>query len=243
MQRTFYFGKIPYAGDRRNNEADVTIEYVYRNGKKCFSASGNIWNRSHTNTLMSGQCIGEIAKFVNTPTFNEILRLWRLYHLNDMHPECDHQAALSWPSKAKQRILVNVYTKKAQTLRDTHKLREDIVETARCGNPVSLTDEQRLLLSLESTIVTNAFTLPENIAPYYYLKVSELRTAGSVTQAEHPNGLLCKPCPVCGYKYGSGFNYIEIPEHDDALIIRLIRTGKLEPDGQDGLMLLESGED
>lgn len=29
---------------------------------------------------------------------------------------------------------------------------------------------------------------------------------------EHPKGLLCKPCPTCGYKHGSAWNYRPIPE-------------------------------
>jgi hypothetical protein len=30
---------------------------------------------------------------------------------------------------------------------------------------------------------------------------------------EHHEGLLCKPCPVCGYKYGSEWRKRSVPEH------------------------------
>lgn len=33
-------------------------------------------------------------------------------------------------------------------------------------------------------------------------------------EEEHPRGLLCKPCPVCGYKYGSAWLFEEIEEAD-----------------------------
>jgi hypothetical protein len=33
----------------------------------------------------------------------------------------------------------------------------------------------------------------------------------SVFAAEHPEGLLCKPCPVCGYKYGSAWLCEKVP--------------------------------
>lgn len=33
-----------------------------------------------------------------------------------------------------------------------------------------------------------------------------------VKQDEHPDGLLCRPCPVCGYKYGTEWLYEAIPE-------------------------------
>jgi hypothetical protein len=32
-----------------------------------------------------------------------------------------------------------------------------------------------------------------------------------VTPAEHPDGVLCKPCPVCGYKYGTAWLCEEVP--------------------------------
>lgn len=31
-------------------------------------------------------------------------------------------------------------------------------------------------------------------------------------QKEHEEGILCKPCPVCGYKYGEAWNYMPIPK-------------------------------
>jgi hypothetical protein len=39
--------------------------------------------------------------------------------------------------------------------------------------------------------------------------------AGWVTPGEHPEGLLTKPCPVCGYEYGSALNKRCVP--DDVL--------------------------
>jgi hypothetical protein len=33
-----------------------------------------------------------------------------------------------------------------------------------------------------------------------------------VYPTEHENGLLTKPCPVCGYKYGSAWLFEELPE-------------------------------
>lgn len=38
------------------------------------------------------------------------------------------------------------------------------------------------------------------------------KTAGWVYEKEHPHGLLCKPCPVCGYKYGSAWRMEPVPE-------------------------------
>ena len=37
------------------------------------------------------------------------------------------------------------------------------------------------------------------------------KAAGWVYPSEHPKGLLCKPCEVCGYKYGSAWLKEEVP--------------------------------
>jgi hypothetical protein len=39
----------------------------------------------------------------------------------------------------------------------------------------------------------------------------EQKRAGWVYQGEHPRGVLMKPCPECGYKYGSAWLREEVP--------------------------------
>lgn len=40
----------------------------------------------------------------------------------------------------------------------------------------------------------------------------EVKTLGWLRPEEHPDGLLCRPCPVCGYKYGSAWKKEEVPQ-------------------------------
>ena len=35
---------------------------------------------------------------------------------------------------------------------------------------------------------------------------------GWLHETKHEEGILCKPCPVCGYKYGDAWNYMPIPK-------------------------------
>jgi len=44
-----------------------------------------------------------------------------------------------------------------------------------------------------------------------------------VNPNEHKDGLLTKPCPKCGYKYGSKWLFEEIPEDDIREAVRIIR--------------------
>ena len=83
MERKFTFGKIDYYGTGRKINA-VEVE-VRLSDKGVFTASGTIWNSKHTDCVCAGQCLDTIAKYVKAPQFKKIHRLWKQYHLNDMH--------------------------------------------------------------------------------------------------------------------------------------------------------------
>jgi hypothetical protein len=151
MKKVFDVGKIDINGTGRRINA-VTVEAELKDTDKGpeFTASADVWNGSHTDIVMGGQCLDELAKYIHTPEFKKILRFWRLYHLNGMHPECEHQHALGWAEKAGQKVKI----------------------------------------------------------------FGEEKALGWLTPEEHPDGLLGRACPVCGYKYGHDWKYFPIPESD-----------------------------
>lgn len=83
MKKKFTFGKIDFYGrGRKINAVEVDVEF---SDKGVFTASGTIWNSKHTDCVCGGQCLDTIAEYVKNPTFKKIHRLWKQYHLNDMH--------------------------------------------------------------------------------------------------------------------------------------------------------------
>ena len=89
MKRTFNFGKIDYYGrGRKINSVEVRVEL---SDKGVFTASANIWNSKHTDCVCGGQCLDEVAKYVKSDKFKKIYRLWKQYHLNDMHAGTEKQ--------------------------------------------------------------------------------------------------------------------------------------------------------
>ena len=89
MRRTFNFGKIDYYGrGRKINLVEVEVEL---SDDGVFTASANIWNSKHTDCVCCGQCLDEVAKYIKSDKFKKIYRLWKLYHLNDMHPGTEKQ--------------------------------------------------------------------------------------------------------------------------------------------------------
>ena len=89
MKRTFKFGKIDYYNiGRKINAVEITIELIEKDGKPVFSACGDVWNIKHTDIIMGGQCLDNpiiVKHLKGNKRFEEILDLWKKYHLNDTH--------------------------------------------------------------------------------------------------------------------------------------------------------------
>lgn len=225
MKKRFDFGKIDYYGrGSRRNAVTVDIAYTEKDGKKVFTASGMIWNSTRSDCIHGGQCLDTIAQYIKNPTFKQIFRLWNLYHLNDMHPECEHQAAAGWREKAAEKVTLYKFTMTTEAITEQNRTKSAVLRAAQDGETLRLSKEKRLILGLDYSITHHSETLPETIAPYYKLKSTETKALGWLRENEHPDGILCKPCPVCGYAYGSKWVYFPIPEEDEKIIYKLFET-------------------
>lgn len=92
MYKRISFGKIDYNGcGRRINEVVLEVRLDQTDNGMEFLASGIIWNSKKTDALCCGQCLGEIAKYVNIPLFKELHTYWQKYHLNGMHAGTEEQ--------------------------------------------------------------------------------------------------------------------------------------------------------
>ena len=90
-KRTFQFPKIAYSSRRRVNLPEVEIELrllddnIYE-----LSICGNVWNSTHSDIYMGGQCLDEMMKFdelKRNETFLKLYKLWKLYHLKHDIPK------------------------------------------------------------------------------------------------------------------------------------------------------------
>jgi len=186
--------------------ASVTIELKDDN---IFSASGTL--HSPTDEC-GGQCLDEInTHFSDDPKFQKIYRLWQLYHLNDMHPECEHQHNLGWQDIAKTPVTVREYYRKYDTIHICDDITTKIINYAKQQKSYIPTDEEVKYLNLERFPKTYDEVLN---SPYYELNKTEIKTRGWLSYSDTPLGLLGKPCPVCEYKYGTSWIKFDIPEND-----------------------------
>lgn len=84
MKRVINFGNIDFLGTgKKINQVTVELELTDNN---IFKASGDVWDNRHTDIICGGQCLDDLLPFFkHNETFKEIFRLWKAYHLNDMH--------------------------------------------------------------------------------------------------------------------------------------------------------------
>lgn len=223
MKKVFNFGKIDYNGTgARRNLVTVEVEYRNEDGRDVFSACGNIWNARHTDIICGGQCLDTIAEYIKTPLFNEILRLWKQYHLNEMHPECEHQRAAGWREQANEFIKIYKFKQTHATIQEESDIKQKLLQAAKMGKAYQVTEDEQKILNMKYMIESASPTLPDDIEKYYRLDRTEEKMRGWVRYDEDSRGILCKPCPVCGYKYGSEWKYLPIPENDKKIILSII---------------------
>lgn len=136
---------------------------------------------------------------------------WGAWHLNDMRAHCEHQRGAEWD--ASRKIEVTYYGLTHDAMRARDKARELAADAAVRGEVAHLTKEQHALLALKDWFEERT-SPPDADSPLsgcYEVKKRETKTAGWLRQDEHPAGLLGKPCPVCGYKYGHAWKREEVP--------------------------------
>lgn len=153
-----------------------------------------------------GQCVEEIAVFY--PELKPALP----YHLNTMRAGCEHQRAAKW---GEQEVELVTWKLTTAALLQVRTLKEAALESlARTGTATVDEATQRLLnLPYETTRAPN-----EKVAVYYEETRHERKLTTWVRPDEHPAGVLGKPCPTCGYKYGSGWMTEELPAEIVALV-------------------------
>ena len=227
MKKTFNFGKIDFENSgKKRNLVTVTIEYEEENEKKVFSASADVWNNLHSDVVCSGQCLDEIAPYIKDTTFAEILRLWELYHLNNMHPECEHQAAAGWREQAKKQVYIYHWYLNKEAREKRKAAENKALDQLKNGATFTPTQEDVFYCNLPVFCTTHTPDAPEHydIDKDVFTKKQKIdvKYLGHTYPTEHPDGLLCKPCPVCGYKYGTEWKYFPIPEEDEKIIYKLL---------------------
>ena len=201
--------------------AFAKIEY---DGKR-LSICGVVGPKSNGNCMGSaGQCSDSIRK--GTPVdgwdrsmLDKFCDIWDRWHLNDMNTACEHQRALGWAEQAKEPVTLYHYRLTEEASKIKRNAEHAAIDALRKGATFTPTPEQQFFASLPYGL--DIYNAPsEEMAPHYKPKkplwagdsgATETKTRGWVRFDEDKVGILCKPCPVCGYKYGTSWLLEEVP--------------------------------
>jgi hypothetical protein len=222
-----------YLGESKYGAVFVTIEYkIKHDGKQCLSITGVQGLKANGDA--SGSCgqivetvrndISSYASNFDAMTISRLADIWDRWHLNDMHPNCEHQR--EW--KTDTRLDVQTYTRVGTLFDDIDALirHKRASKKERALYELSKAVGHKLTVGSSEPYPAKAIELliDENmLAPW---KV-ESKLAGWVYPYEHPDGLLCKPCDVCGYRYGSQWLYEPVPEDVLAWLYQLPTSDRL----------------
>lgn len=197
-------------------KVQVFCEITYDPKKGTLSISGVV------GPMASGNCVGSCGQidmdFEKTYEdreftygwdqikWEQFLRIWKRWHLNDLKPACEHQRALGWGNR---HLTLVTYTLSREASRRKNAIEDKAMAILKETGEVRLDPEDQRILALRYEI-----TVPDNVTPEpeYEFKKKEVKTSGWVKPEEHPDGVLCKPCPVCGYRYGTKWLTEEVPQ-------------------------------
>lgn len=169
-----------------------------------------------------GQCIDALSNIINysdgwTPKMvSELRSIWRQWHLNDMRPGCEHVQ----PPEDGTRISVVSYRPS-----DRFYFYEKSFKDAAVSGPRH-PDEYAKYKEISDKVNKFCYwtsppfktreeykALERELLDDSWIRIDKVESSypGHVWFQQHDDALLLKPCPICGYKWGSGWRFEPLP--------------------------------
>lgn len=172
----------------------------------------------------AGQCYDEIAKGIPTNSWtkemlNKFIDIWKEWHLNDMHPACEHQREQGWEEEAKQKVTIYHYRLTKDANEKKKAAEKAAADALKKGETFTPSEEQTTYAKLPYSVASVGKILEssyyEPAKPLYKgdtQRATEIKPRGFIEYDKDPIGILCKPCPICGYKYGTAWHKKDVPQ-------------------------------
>lgn len=206
----------------KNRQANAYVKITY-DGKR-LSFSGVIGPKSNGKCFgAAGQCVKEISRGTPKPPWNnamlqKLCAIWDEWHLNDLRPYCRHQKDLGWDEMAREELTLCHYRLNQAARAEQSQAKEAALAALRNGASFTPTPRQTrlsrlpLFLDVYEPLSQEQKELYEPCHSITGTPFTESKNRGWVLFSKDKRGLLCRPCPVCGYKYGASWLYEEVPQ-------------------------------
>lgn len=219
--------KVYTRGKEIYKNAFVRIEY--KNSR--LSICGVVAPLGNGNALGGvGQCIDEIKNGIPTDEWSremldKLCDIWEEWHLNDMRPYCSHMKELGWVEQTYEKVKVAKWTLTNEAYNKKAEIEGKALNCLRNGRSFTPTTDEIAYANMKYFItVYNDESLSHEYgklyANAYELKEKdclgssniEYKTRGWIPYKDNKLGFLGKPCPICGYKYGTSWKSEEVPK-------------------------------
>lgn len=210
-QRTI--SKVCRLGDHPS-VGNTFIKIAFANGKLSISGvEGPLQNGNAKGgcgqIVMSGLNVKTYAPGWDADSVAKLADVWSRWHLNDMRAGCEHQRAENWGDEEVEVVTYGITS-------EAHKIRREAEAEAAAaaveGRVANLTEAGKFMIGPDW--FKDRYEAPDADSPLsglFEVKKRETKRANWVSQSEHPRGVLGKPCPVCGYKFGTKWLSEEVP--------------------------------
>jgi hypothetical protein len=209
--------RIAIAHDEyRNRDYSIFVEVVYDGGR--LSITGVEGPLPGGNAI--GGC-GQICMHMDVDTMTptalwtkpllaRLLEIWNEWHLNDMRAECEHQHN-AWDIGEK--LTLTRYSWSTKFHKEREKAATGSMSTAEYQHFAEVAKRVYSVTTYAKSPKYETDTVKDLLAEDWIKPdKTETKSAGWVYEYEHPKGLLCKPCEVCGHKYGSGWLKVAVSD-------------------------------
>lgn len=227
------------------HKSQAFAEIVFEEGK--LSICGVVGPMSNGDCRGSaGQCVEEIRIGEPNPEWtremlDKFCDIWERWHLNDMKPYCQHMKELGWDEQAKERVKIDTWTLTKEAMQKKRDAENRALECLRNGQVFRPTKDETVYARMKHSLIS----YNEEDVSYYYGKLyrdayelkekdclgrptTEYKTRGWIRYDECDLGFIGRPCPVCGYGYGTSWIKEEVPEEVIEWLFSLPET-KIRP--------------
>lgn len=141
--------------------------------------------------------------------YAKFIAIWERWHLNDVRPNCEHQHGGIWETKDVELV---EYKLTNEAISQQSAIKEATESGLKETGTAKLSKTDRVIYALEYSFKLPAEQeLSTTIKPFYEDAGHETKNTGWLDQFEHPDGILSRPCPICGYKYGTAWKFEALP--------------------------------
>lgn len=193
-------------GNAAGGSGQIDMEFAHRN------PADN--DRRYSMPIMPSQI--QFAPGWTGDRWLDFLDIWHNWHLNDTCAACEHQTGPAWDARKQLEVVPLTWGDEYHRLRKAAEAGEMDRQQYVSWQEVVKAVESLTIAGLRNHTPKHPALWGERGEDFIkrgLVKVERTQTTGAgwVYPQEHPEGLLCKPCPVCGHKYGSRWLFKPLP--------------------------------